>query len=47
MARHCVIAVGNRVAPTSDCGSDVDVLVAKEDLIGLLAPGGFGVRREA
>lgn len=32
---------------TSDCGSDVDVLVAKEDLIGLLAPGGFGVRREA
>ena len=32
---------------TSDCGSDVDVLVAEEDLIGLLAPGGFGVRREA
>jgi hypothetical protein len=30
---------------TSDCGSDVDVLVAKEDLIGLL--GSFGARREA
>jgi hypothetical protein len=41
-------AGGPTSAAASNCGSDVDLMVAKQDLMGLVgAAGGFGLRQEA